>query len=248
MDKRTETIIMDLVKSTREVLDRHSVSFPEYRAAVGFLMQYAKAPEFEIPLTLDMLFNATVADIEMKARKGSVSNLEGPYFLEGTPEISDRIQTRSGEGEPLSIRGKVIDLDGKPVQGAELHIWHSDVDGLYSGYNEEFPIELYRGRKIIGASGEFCIHTTVPAPYMIPHEGPSGRLLELMGRHPWRPAHLHFKIRANGFQEHTTQAYFDGGEWLDSDCVEGVRPKLIHSLVQSEDGKTLEIDFVLDPV
>src|SRR5690606_30408415 len=96
-------------------------------------------------------------------------------------------------------------------------------------------------------SGEFCIRTTVPAPYMIPHEGPSGRLLEYMGRHPWRPAHVHFKVRADGFQEHTTQSYFVGGEWLDSDCVEGVRPALIHQLNKSEDGKVLEKDFILDP-
>lgn len=211
-------------------------------------MQYAKAPEFEVPLTVDMLFNATIADIEMKFRKGSVSNLEGPYFLENAPEIDNKIETRSGEGQPLIIRGTVTDTKGRPVPGAELHIWHSDADGLYSGYSEDFPIEFYRGKKIIGSNGEFQISTTLPAPYMIPHDGPSGQLLEMMGRHPWRPAHVHFKIRANGFQEHTTQSYFEGGEWLDSDCVEGVRPALIHQLSDSTNGKLLEKHFVLDPI
>lgn len=246
MTKRSEAVIHDIVQAVREVLQRHEVTFPEYRAAVGFLMQYAKAPEFEIPLTCDMLFNATISDIEMNHRKGSVTNLEGPYFLETVPTITDRIKTRGDGGEELVIEGKVTDLSGKPLEGAELFIWHSDPEGMYSGYGSDFPIDLYRGKKIIGKDGAFSIKTSLPAPYTIPHEGPSGKLLELMGRHPWRPAHVHFKVRAPGFLEHTTQSYFSGGKWVDSDCVEGVRPALIHDLETRGAAKVLRKDFVLD--
>lgn len=247
MSKRTQELVLDIVKSVREVLDRHNVSFEEYRAGIGFLMQYKQAPEFEIPLTCDMLFNATISDIEMKFRAGSVTNLEGPYFLGSVPEIDDRIPTREGEGEPLIIEGKVTDLQGHPVEGAELYVWHSDVNGLYSGYAPEFPIDQYRGKKVIGQSGAFRIETKVPAPYMIPHDGPSGALLGLMGRHAWRPAHVHFKVRHPRFLEHTTQAYFSGGDWIDSDCVEGVRPALVHDLKVENGVKILKMDFVLDP-
>lgn len=247
MGNRAETVIYDIVKAVREVLRRHDVTFEEYRSAVAFLLQYAKAPEFEIPLTCDLWFNATISDIEMTKRKGSMTNLEGPYFLEGAPVIDDRIKTREGEGEPLIIEGTVTDLQGRPIDGAELHIWHSDARGFYSGYSNDFPIDLYRGNKLIGPTGRYRIRTTVPSPYTIPHDGPTGKMLELMGRHPWRPAHVHFKIRAHGFLEHTTQAYFAGGEWIDGDCVEGVRPPLIHELKKHDGVNVLQKDFVLDP-
>jgi chlorocatechol 1,2-dioxygenase len=247
MSTRSEMVIQDLVKAVREVLWRHDVTFEEYRAAVGFLMKYAKGPEFEIPLTCDMLFNATISDIEMKHRKGSVSNLEGPYFLEAVPEITDHIKTRGEPGDELIIEGRVTDLAGNAVEGAQLYIWHSDSQGFYSGFRDDLPTDLYRGRKVIGPTGAFHVRTTMPAPYTIPHDGPSGELLGFMGRHPWRPAHVHFKVRAAGFVEHTTQAYFAGGQWVDSDCVEGVRPALIHEPEARGAAKVLKIDFVLDP-
>jgi chlorocatechol 1,2-dioxygenase len=247
MSNRSEVVIRDLVKSVREVLWRHDVTFEEYRAAVGFLMKYAKAPEFEIPLTCDMLFNATVADIEMKHRKGSVTALEGPYFLESVPTITDRIKTRGGKGEELIIEGQVTDLSGNPVEGAHLFIWHSDPQGYYSGYTDDFPIDLYRGKVIIDSTGKYSVRTTMPAPYTIPHDGPSGELLGLMGRHPWRPAHVHFKVRAPSFLETITQAYFAGGEWVDSDCVEGVRSPLVHNPEIRGNAKVLKKDFLLDP-
>lgn len=246
MSNRSEVVIRELVQSVREVLSKHDVTFEEYRRAVGFLMKYAKAPEFEIPLTCDMLFNATVADIEMKQRKGSVTALEGPYFLEAVPTITDRIKTRE-DGEELIIEGQVTDLSGSPVEGAQLYIWHSDPQGYYSGYSESFPVDLYRGKVIIGSNGRYSVRTTMPAPYTIPHDGPSGELLGFMGRHPWRPAHVHFKLRAPGFLEIITQAYFAGGEWLDSDCVEGVRSPLVHTPEIRENRKVLKKDFLLDP-
>lgn len=247
MANRAETVISEIVKAVREVLKRHDVTFEEYRAGVGFLMQYAKAPEYEIPLVCDLWFNATITDNEMNHRKGSVTNVEGPYFLESIPTITDRIKTRGDGGEELIIEGKVVDLAGKPVEGAELYIWHCDHEGEYSGFNPEISPDFYRGKKIIDSTGAFSIRTVVPVPYMIPHQGPSGKMLELMGRHPWRPAHVHFKVRAPGFLEHTTQAYFAGEKWVDSDCVEAVRPALVHKLQERGGVKVLKKDFVLDP-
>lgn len=247
MSNRTDIVVYDIVKAVREVLVRHKVTFEEYRSGVAFLMGYSKAAEFEIPLSCDLWFNATISDIEMMSRKGSVTNLEGPYFLESIPEIDDRIKVRDGQGDPMIIEGSVRDLQNRPIEGAELFIWHSDADGFYSGYDSDFPIEMYRGKKVIGPSGEFRITTSCPVPYRIPHEGPTGKLLEMMGRHPWRPAHVHFKVRAPGYLEHTTQAYFSGGKWVDSDCVEGVRPDLVHELKDRDGVKVLEKNFVLDP-
>ncbi|MFC3229888.1 dioxygenase [Marinibaculum pumilum] len=245
---RVDEVVYDIVKAVREVMARHDVTYEEYRSAVGFLMGYADAAPFEIPLSCDLWFNATVHDIEMKSRQGSTTALEGPYFKEEVPLVRDSLKVLEGQGEPMIIRGKVTDLQGRPVEGAELYIWHSDPDGFYSGFCDYMEdLAYYRGRLKIGADGTYAVRTSVPAPYTIPHDGPTGRLLEMMGRHPWRPAHVHFRVRAKGFLEHITQAYFDGGDYVDSDCVEGVRPPLIHALGNEQGVRVLQKDFVLDP-
>ena len=184
----------------------------------------------------------------MKSRKGSTTALEGPYFKEETPLVTDAIKVLEGQGEPMVIRGKVTDLHGKPLEGAELHIWHSDSDGNYSGFCDYMEdLAYYRGRIKIGADGAYSVRTAVPAPYTIPHDGPTGKLLALMGRHPWRPAHVHFRVRAKGFLEHITQAYFEGGAYVDDDCVEGVRAPLVHQIDSDQGVRILKKDFVLDP-
>ncbi|MEI7447293.1 MAG: hydroxyquinol 1,2-dioxygenase, partial [Burkholderiales bacterium] len=95
--------------------------------------------------------------------------------------------------------------------------------------------------------------------YPIPTDGPVGRLLEATGRHPWRPAHLHFMISAPGYERLITHVFRRGGTWLESDAVFGVRPSLIADWVRREPGTapdgstraapycTLEFDFVLNP-
>lgn len=246
MANRVNDVVYDIVLAVREVLDKHNVSFDEYRAAVGFLQKYSSAPEFEVPLSADLWFNATIHDVEMKTRKGSVTNLEGPYFLDDIPTVTDEISSRDNKGEVLVLEGKVTDLDGNPITGAELFIWHSDSDGFYSGFASDFPTNHCRGKVVIGEDGRYSVKTRMPAPYTIPHDGPTGELLGLMGRHPWRPAHIHWKIRHPDFLEHTTQTYFEGGEWVDDDCVEGVRDALILPLIRRDGMQVMHKDFILD--
>lgn len=247
MSNRVNDVVYDMVLAVREVLDRHDVQFSEYRAAVAFAEKYLKAAPFEISLTADLFFEGTIHDIEMKPRKGTATNLEGPYFLEDAPIITDKILARNPQAQPLHLEGKVTDIKGRPLEGAELFIWHSDEDGFYSGMSEDFPIKYCRGKVIIGPDGKYSVRTIMPAPYTIPDNGPTGELLALMGRHPWRPAHVHWKVRHPDIIEHTTQSYFHGGKWVDDDCVEGVRPSLVHKLEKKGGIPTLRKDFKLDP-
>lgn len=247
-NNRIDAVVFDIVKAVREVLEKHNVTPEEYRAGVGFLMEWANAADYEVPVMCDLWFNQTIHDVEMKHRQGSRTNMEGPFFLEANvPNITDAIKVREGVGIPFLIRGDVKDLDGKPVSNALIHIWHSEPEGNYSGYSADLQPEFLRGKLLTNAEGRFAVRTTKPVPYRIPHDGPTGRLLNMMGRHPWRPAHVHFKIRKDGFLEHTTQAYFAGEKWVDDDCVDGVRPELIHELKKEQGIQVLETHFVLQP-
>jgi catechol 1,2-dioxygenase len=99
-----------------------------------------------------------------------------------------------------------------------------------------------------GVDGELGIDTIQPAPYQIPHDGPTGKLIEAAGWHPWRPAHLHLMIRARGHRTITTQLYFTGGEWLDSDVAEATKPELILDPKPGRDGVArAEYDIQLEP-
>ncbi|MEM7569337.1 MAG: dioxygenase [Pseudomonadota bacterium] len=245
---RVDAVVQDIVEAVRGALRKNDVNFEEFRAAVGFLAKTAQAKE--IPLMIDLFFNTTIVEIGNKKSKGSSSDLQGPYFLEDVPLVEDRIKTMEEfDGEPMLLNGRVKDPEGRPVEGAEIFVWSSTPDGKYSGFHDNIPTEYYRGKLISGANGEYEVESTVPVPYQIPHHGPTGELLEMMGRHNWRPAHVHYKIRKPGFMELTTQAYFEGGDYVGDDCADGMHTDEFVIPEKHQDGKRLmEIDFILTPV
>jgi catechol 1,2-dioxygenase len=67
----------------------------------------------------------------------------------------------------------------------------------------------------------------MPVSYPIPDDGPAGQLLAAMGRHPFRPAHIHFMISAPRYRTLITHLFFEGVEFLESDAVFGVKPSLV---------------------
>lgn len=245
---RVDAVVYDVVKAIREVMIKHDVTHSEYLSAQKFLATFLSAPTYEIPLALDLFFDATVHDVEMKHRQGSTTNTLGPYFKAGCPTVTNELKVLPEKnGESLIIEGRVMDVEGKPIQGAELFVWHSDPDGNYSGFCDYMPNDdYYRGRVEIREDGNFSLLSTVPHPYTIPHDGPTGVLLKAMGRHPWRPAHLHFIVNADGFKQHVTQVYFRNGDYNDSDCAESVRPDLVYDFGFKDGKKVIRKEFYLD--
>jgi hydroxyquinol 1,2-dioxygenase len=85
-------------------------------------------------------------------------------------------------------------------------------------------------------------------------------MLAALGRHPWRPAHLHFMITAPGYERLVTHVFREGDRYLDSDAVFGVRSSLVAQWIRHDEGtapdgtrmntpfSTLEFDFVLNRV
>lgn len=97
------------------------------------------------------------------------------------------------------------------------------------------------------ADGKYIFHTIKPSFYPIPHDGPVGQMLDAMGRHPYRPAHIHFIVSAQGYQSVTTELFVSGDPYLDSDAVFGVRESLVVPFVQNDSGFIVDYDFVLEP-
>ena len=151
-------------------------------------------------------------------------------------------------GIPCVVHGTVRGTNGEPVPGAHMDVWQSDEDGLYDVQHPE--IDHAQGRGILNADseGRYNFRSILAVPYAIPHDGPVGDLLKATGRHPWRPAHLHFMIKAEGYETLITHVFRSDDPYLDSDAVFGVRQSLIADWKQQADGSYLvEYDFVLNP-
>lgn len=183
----------------------------------------------------------------------------GPFHVEGAPHYAHGDDVANGaRGEPCFVRGHVRALDGTPVAGATIEVWQADADGFYDVQYAGDEGHRARGVLTSGDDGGFHFRSIVAEAYPIPHDGPVGRLLERLGRHPWRPAHLHFMISAPGYARLITHVFRDGDRYLDSDAVFGVRSSLIADWVRHEPGTapdgtacdapfhTLDFDFVLD--
>ena len=134
-------------------------------------------------------------------------------------------------GEPLFVEGSVSAVGGGPLPGATIDVWHSDKDGYYDvQHYDEGGATTMRARFRADASGRFWFWTIVPSFYPIPDDGPVGDMLRAQGRHPFRPAHVHFMISAPGYETLVTHVFIDGDKYLDSDVVFGVKDSLIRKL------------------
>lgn len=247
MSNRIAEVVNAVVEGIRGALTEKEVTHEEYRAAVKYLVETAEAKE--LPLLLDVFFNITIVENENAKYAGTRSDLQGPYYLPDAPFVEDEIKTMDKfDGEPMVIRGTVSDVDGKPLEGAVLDIWQSTPDGKYSGIHDGIPVEYYRGKVRTDAGGNYKVSSTVPVPYQIPNQGPTGALLRMMGSHSWRPAHVHFKVRKEGYHELTMQAYFEGGEWVDDDCCSGLCVQGESVIPERyEDGvRIMDVSFVVD--
>ena len=248
MSDRAKTVVRDLVSAVGDVMRRHNVTVDEYRAGMGFGIELQQSGE--VPLLVDVFFNNVIVDIENSGRIGSNASLQGPYFLEGAPVVEGALARRDqdADAEPLILRGRVTDLDGTGVAGAVIDLWHSTPEGTYSGIHDGIPLEFYRGKVITDADGRYECRTIMPVPYQIPNTGPTGKLLEeYLDYHSWRPAHMHYWVHADGLRDIVTQGYFEGGDYVDDDCCNGVASEFVIPKVVEDGVVVMEFNFRLDP-
>ncbi|MBC3191837.1 catechol 1,2-dioxygenase [Pseudonocardia sp. C8] len=246
--ERVSAVVSSLLAGIHETIRTESVTYDEFRAAKQFLIEVGEGGEW--PLLLDVFVEHVVEDVAARDQHGTKGSILGPYYLPGQLRLDSpaTLPRRADEkGTPLALSGQVRDTEGTPLPGAEVEIWQADEQGYYSGFAPHVPDGNLRAVVVADADGRFEIRTIEPAPYRIPTDGPTGTLIEAAAWHPWRPAHLHLLVGAPGMRTITTQLYFRGGEWLDSDVASATKPELILDPVDAGDGThVVEYDFVLE--
>ena len=152
------------------------------------------------------------------------------------------------DGDVLLVRGTVTSAAGDPLPDAVVDVWQTGPDGGYDVWDPRQPDYNFRGRMRVEESGAYEFQTMVPKPYTVPTDGPVGRYLEAIGQHPWRPAHIHFKVTAEGHEPLVTQVFFPDDPYLENDTIGAVKPALVRPLAREGDHFTCDFDIVLRPL
>jgi catechol 1,2-dioxygenase len=246
--ERVSTVARAVLQGVHQAIRDNDVTYPEFQAAKAWLIAVGEGGEW--PLFLDVFVEHVVEEVAARSQQGTKGSILGPYYLPDAQRFPARatLPMRPDEkGTALLFAGQVRDLEGNPIAGAELDIWQADEQGYYSGFAPDIPEGNLRGVVVTDEEGRFEISTIQPAPYQIPTDGPTGKLITAAGWHPWRPAHLHLIVRASGHRPITTQLYFQGGEYLDSDVAEATKPELVLDPQRQGDGTLRSTyDFVLE--
>ena len=143
------------------------------------------------------------------------------------------------------MRGRVTDSQGRSIANALVEVWQTAPNQLYDVQDKDQPSGHLRASFRTDAAGTYRFRTIMPVSYPIPNDGPAGQLLAAMGRHPFRPAHIHFMISAPGYRTLVTHLFLDGDEYLASDAVFGGKPSLIIRPRLIEGINTVEYGFGL---
>jgi hydroxyquinol 1,2-dioxygenase len=260
-DPRLLEVMTALVRHLHDFAREVGLTEDEWFRAIRFLTDaghITDANRQEFILLSDVLGLSMLVTMQNHAAPAGATEATvlGPFFVEGAPEVADGADIANGaKGAPALVRARVVGLDGDPVGGATIDVWQSDEEGLYDVQRPPGAdgVEAQaRARLRSGPDGQFTFWSVLPEHYPIPHDGPVGALLDALGRHPWRPAHLHFLIDAPGYERLITHVFRSGDPYLDSDAVFGVRRSLVADWVRHEPDATsaepydtLDYEFVL---
>ena len=257
INPRLKTIMTSLINHLHGFIKEVGLTQEEWEFGIDFLTktgQLCSNERQEYILLSDTLGVSMLVDAINNRRPESATEntVFGPFHIDGAPvrAMGDNI-TSDGKGETCLFDGKVLDLRGKPIKDAKIDVWCDNADGFYDVQQPGVqPKWNNRGVFMTGDDGAYSFVGIKPSSYAIPDDGPVGKMLAALGRHPWRPAHMHFLITADGYQKLVTHIFVGGDKHLVSDAVFGVKESLIAPFDKVEGGKTQwrsNFDFTLAP-
>ena len=236
-DPRLRELVGGVIRHVHEFAVEQALTEAELMAGIGFLTEVGQMctdRRQEFILLSDTLGLSMLVDLINHGAGSSAteSTVLGPFYVEGSPWRSngDAITDDLG-AQPLLVSGHVRDTAGRPLPGATVDVWQNATNRLYAVQDDGQSPENLRGRFRTDGDGAFAFRTVRPVDYPIPDDGPVGRMLRATGRHPWRPAHIHLIVSADGYIPVTTHVFDSESAYLESDVVFGVKQSLVRTLV-----------------
>ena len=265
-DPRLAEVIAVITRHLHAAVKEVEPTQEEWLEAIQFLTKTGHTSDDwrqEFILLSDILGVSMLVDAinNRKPSGASESTVLGPFHVPDVPELPMGANIcLDGKGHPMLIKGRIVGTDGTPIAGAKIDVWQTNDDGFYDvqqkGIQPDFNL---RGVFRTGEDGSYYFWGAKPRFYPIPDDGPVGQLLGKLGRHPYRPAHLHYILEAEGFETLITHIFDPDDEYIHSDAVFGVKESLLAKFDLIEDpariaaegakGPFYEVvhDFVLAP-
>ncbi|QDD88288.1 catechol 1,2-dioxygenase [Pseudomonas oryzihabitans] len=257
---RMKAIVHRVLTDTIKIIDDLDITTEEFWAAVNYLNVLGARQEAGLVVAglglehyLDLRLDAE--DAQQGQVGGTPRTIEGPLYVAGAPlcQGSARLDDGADAGTPLFMQGVVRDVNGQPLAGAIVDVWHANTGGTYSYFDPSQSEFNLRRRIVTDSEGRYRFQSIVPSGYGCPPDGPTQQLLDQLGRHGQRPAHIHFFISAPQHRHLTTQINLAGDQYLHDDFAYATRDELIAQIDFHEDparaealgvsGRFAEIEF-----
>ncbi|KAF7317643.1 Intradiol ring-cleavage dioxygenase [Mycena kentingensis (nom. inval.)] len=234
-DDRLKFILKNLVNHLHDFVRETSITTEEWLGAIDFLTKTGqKCTDIrqEFILLSDALGVSSLVDNmnHAKPEGATEATVLGPFFTEDALHFENGESIASEEkGDYMWVEGRVLDTKGNPIPGVLIDTWETDGEGLYDTQYAERGGPDCRGQVTTTDKGEYFFRAIVPVSYPIPSDGPVGAMMKKVGRHVFRPAHLHMMFTAEGYEKLVTSLYFEGDPYLFSDAVFGVKSSLVET-------------------
>jgi len=254
---RTKQIIHRILSDLFKAIEDLDITPDEYWAGVAYLNQLGARGEAGLlspGLGLDRYFDMRMdaEDAALGVANGTPRTIEGPLYVAGAPVVQGYGRLDDGSdtaGHTLIMHGTVYGADGQPVPGAQVEVWHANTKGFYSHFDptgEQKPFNMRR-TIIADAQGRYKFQSIVPMGYGCPPDGPTQALLNQLGRHGNRPAHIHLFVTADGHRKLTTQINIDGDPLVFDDFAYATREGLVPPLTERSDEASIRAHGLSGP-
>ena len=239
---RVKQVIRRITEDLYRAIEDLDIQPDEFWAGVAYVTRLGQANEagLLVPgLGIETFLDLRMDEAERQAgiEGGTPRTIEGPLYIAGAPleKGEARLDDGTETGEVLIMEGQVRDMDGTPVAGAIVDVWHANTKGGYSFFDPSQSKYNLRRRIETDAEGCYRFRSILPSGYACPPGGQTQALLDALGRHGNRPAHIHFFVSALGHRKLTTQINIDGDAYLHDDFAFATRDELIPPVEKVED-------------
>jgi catechol 1,2-dioxygenase len=254
---RTKKVLYRILSDLFKAIEDLNVTSDEYWAGIAYLNQLGARGEAGLlspGLGLDRYFDMRMdaEDAALGVENGTPRTIEGPLYVAGAPVEKGFARLDDGSdksGHTLIMHGTVYGADGKPQPNAKVEVWHANTKGFYSHFDPTGEQQSFNMRRTIvtDAKGQYKFQSIVPVGYGCPPDGPTQALLNQLGRHGNRPAHIHFFVSAEGHRKLTTQINIDGDPLVFDDFAYATREGLVPPLVERTDAASIQANGLNGP-
>lgn len=235
-DPRLLEIMSSLSRHLHDFARETNLTHDEWNKGLALLRWAGKITtdeRDEFVLLSDVLGMSSLVDMLHSSEEGTSSSVLGPFHISNPPVREAGADLGAGyDGDTILVEGVVSNPQGEPIAGATIDIWQTAPNGLYSSQDPEQDTYSFHALFTTDDAGRYRFTTVKPVSYTVPTDGPVGEILNATGRHPWRPSHLHYIIKADGYRNLVTEVFPDDDPYLDQDTVFGVRTDLVMSYVK----------------